>query len=211
MNNNVLIEKLKGIIPNPKSELVFDNSFQLLIAVILSAQCTDKRVNMVTKQLFAKWDTPYKLAKAPIDEVEQVIKPCGFYHNKSRNIISCARDIVEKFGGQVPCDRESLQSLSGVGRKTANVVLAVCYAQPAIAVDTHVYRVARRLGLSDKNNVRGVEDDLMAAFETEDWGLVHHLMLLFGRYHCTARNPHCTGCVLKDFCKYKGGNNNVDG
>lgn len=205
MDKEKLLEKLRTIIKNPKSELEYENNFQLLISVILSAQCTDRRVNIVSKELFARWDTPQKLASADIMEVEKVIKPCGFYHNKSRNIIDCSRQIVDEYNGQVPCEMDALSNLKGVGRKTASVVLAVGFGQPAMPVDTHVFRVSRRLGLSEANNVRGVEEDLAEMFDRNDWSEVHHLILLFGRYYCTARNPHCEGCVLQEFCKYKGG------
>lgn len=205
MDKEKLLEKLRTIIKNPKSELEYENNFQLLISVILSAQCTDRRVNIVSKELFARWDTPQKLASADIMEVEKVIKPCGFYHNKSRNIIDCSRQIVDEYNGQVPCEMDALSNLKGVGRKTASVVLAVGFGQPAMPVDTHIFRVSRRLGLSEANNVRGVEEDLAEMFDRNDWSEVHHLILLFGRYYCTARNPHCEGCVLQEFCKYKGG------
>lgn len=211
MDKEKLLTKLRSIIKNPVSELEYNDSFQLLIAVILSAQCTDKRVNTVTKELFLKWGTAELLAKAPLEEVERVIKPCGFYHNKSKNIIECSRQIVERYDGQVPSDLKALMSLSGVGRKTANVVLAVAFNTPAIPVDTHVYRVSRRLGLSQAQNVRDVENDLMSSFDKKDWSELHHLILLFGRYYCTARNPKCDGCVLSEICKYKGGQKHVDG
>lgn len=205
MEKEKLLDYLRTLISAPKCELDFADNFQLLIAVILSAQCTDKRVNIVTKDLFAKWDSPQKLANASIEDVEAVVKPCGFYHNKSRNIIDCSKDIVSRFGGQVPDNREDLESLSGVGRKTANVVLTVGLGVPEIPVDTHVYRVSRRLGLSKSEKVRGVEDDLTKLFEPKDWNEVHHLILLFGRYYCTARNPKCAGCGLREICNYRGG------
>lgn len=211
MDNMKIINKLRAIIKNPISELEYADEFQLLVAVILSAQCTDKRVNIVTKELFRRWGTPMLLASAPINEVEDVIKPCGFYHNKSKNIIECSRQIIEKHNGQVPSELSELVSLSGVGRKTANVVLAVAFGRPAIPVDTHVFRVSRRLGLSESDNVKGVEKDLMMKFDEKDWSELHHLILLFGRYYCTARKPKCDNCVLKEICKYKGGNLYVDG
>lgn len=211
MDNVKLLDKLRSVVKNPVSELEFSDPFQLLIAVILSAQCTDKRVNIVTKKLFHKWGTPQLLASASLNEVEEVIKPCGFYHNKGKNIIECSRQIVETYNGQVPSDLESLMALSGVGRKTANVVLAVAFNKPALPVDTHVYRVAHRLGLSNAQNVTDVELDLMKLFDEDNWIELHHLFLLFGRYHCTARNPKCKDCVLKEMCKYKGDENNVDG
>lgn len=200
-----VLRNLREIIQNPKSELEFSSDFQLLIAVILSAQCTDKRVNMVTKELFARWGTPEKLANASIADVEAVIKPCGFYHNKSKNIIACSKDLVEKYNGLVPDDLEKLQTLSGVGRKTANVVLAVAFGVPAMPVDTHVFRVSKRLGLSKGKDVTEVEKDLMKLFPKKDWAEIHHLILLFGRYYCTARNPKCIDCVFKDICTYRGG------
>lgn len=198
-------DTLRKIIPNPKSELEYSSNFQLLIAVILSAQCTDKRVNMVTKTLFAKWGTPQKLAKAKLEEVEEVIKPCGFYHNKSKNIIACSSELVERHDGQVPSNLKDLVALSGVGRKTANVIMAVAFQKPAMPVDTHVYRVSKRLGLSNGKNVREVENDLMSHFDSDDWSELHHLILLYGRYYCTARNPKCGECAFKEFCTYKGG------
>ena len=199
-----IVNNLREIIQNPKTELHYSSVFQLLIAVMLSAQCTDKRVNIVTKELFLKWDTPEKLATADIIDVEDVIKPCGFYHNKAKNIIECSKQIVESYNGEVPNDLEKLQSLAGVGRKTASVVLAVGFGIPAMPVDTHVFRVSKRLGLSDGKDVEKVERDLSMTFDKKDWNELHHLILLFGRYYCTARNPKCKDCVFKEICTYKG-------
>ena len=203
--NDFVVNNLREIIQDPRSELEYSSEFQLLIAVMLSAQCTDKRVNMVTKDLFKRWGTPEKLANAKLEDVEIVVKPCGFYHNKSKNIIACSKELVEEYNGVVPNELDKLQSLSGVGRKTANVVLAVAFNKPAIAVDTHVYRVSKRLGLSNGKDVMQVEEDLMRQFPEKDWAELHHLILLFGRYYCTARNPKCANCVLKEICTHRGG------
>ena len=204
MNNKskYIYDTLKSIIVEPKSELNFNNNFELIIAVLLSAQCTDKRVNMITPKLFKKYDTCYKLANADIVDVEDIIKPCGFYHNKAKNIINLSRKLVDNFGGKVPSTMEELITLDGVGRKTANVVLAVAFEKPAIAVDTHVHRVSNRLGLSKSNDVYKIEQDLMKAFDRKDWAEIHHLILLFGRYYCKSQNPKCTDCKFCDICSY---------
>lgn len=205
MNNKskYIYDTLKDIILEPKSELNFNNNFELIIAVLLSAQCTDKRVNMITPKLFEKYDTCYKLAEADLLDVEEIIKPCGFYHNKAKNIIALSRKLVDNFNGEVPSTMEELITLDGVGRKTANVVLAVAFDKPAIAVDTHVHRVSNRLGLSKSNDVYKIEQDLMKAFDRKDWAEVHHLILLFGRYYCKSQNPKCDGCKFFDICTYK--------
>jgi endonuclease-3 len=178
------------LFPNPKCELDFSNNFELLVAVILSAQCTDKRVNKVTPQLFAKFPTPHDFAVAKQEDVEKMIYSCGFYAQKAKSIISASKDIIQKFDGQVPSTFEQLTSLRGVGRKTANVVLSVAFNQPAIAVDTHVFRVAHRLGLSNANTPLGVEKDLMKLFKPSSWSKIHYQMVLFGRYYCKARGSN---------------------
>lgn len=198
----VIYQTLKNLIKEPKSELKYNNAFELIIAVLLSAQCTDKRVNMVTPKLFEKYKTPNDLSKAKLQDVENIIKPCGFYHNKAYNIIELSKKLVNNFNGQVPSTMEDLTTLNGVGRKTANVVLAIWYNVPAIAVDTHVHRVSNRLGLSKSNDVLQIEKDLMNQFEPECWAELHHLLLLFGRYYCKSQNPKCEGCVLKSQCEY---------
>lgn len=195
-----VIENLKNLITNPKSELNYKNSFELLIAVILSAQCTDKRVNEVTKELFKKFDTCEKLGYASIEEIEGIIKPCGFYKNKAKHIIEASRKLAEDFGGEVPKDLESLTSLSGVGRKTASVILAVAFEIPAMPVDTHVFRVSKRLGLSKGKNVLEVEKDLKKIIPKEHWIDMHHYLLLFGRYYCKALKPSCENCRFKEIC-----------
>jgi len=179
-----------------------ENPWQLLIAVILSAQCTDARVNIVTKDLFKKYDSLEKFANANLEELEQDIKPTGFYHNKAKNIIEASKQLVINFDGQVPQETNELMSLSGVGRKTANVVRAVGFKIPAIAVDTHVFRVSNRLGLASAKDVTNTEKQLMKNVKKKDWIDVHHMLILFGRYYCKALNPRCENCAFKYDCKY---------
>lgn len=194
--------RLQKIINNPTSELKFNNVFELLVAVMLSAQCTDKRVNLITSELFKKYKTPEDFARLSVQDLEQEIKSCNYYHNKAKNIINASKDLVEKFDGQVPSEYLDLISLSGVGNKTANVVLAVGFGKNALPVDTHILRVSNRLGLCDTNNPTKCENEIKILFDENDYGLVHHLLLLFGRYYCTARNPKCDNCDLKDMCKF---------
>ncbi len=197
-------DKLKQLIPNPQTELNYSSTFELLVAVILSAQCTDKRVNEVTSKLFKVASTPYDFVNMSQEELENHIHSCGFYRNKARNIKSMSADLIAKFDGQVPRNYDELVSLSGVGTKTANVMLAVGFGKPGLAVDTHVHRVSSRLKLSNAKSPENQEKELKKIFPQDKWGEVHHLLLLFGRYYCTARNPKCEGCVLKDKCKFKG-------
>jgi endonuclease-3 len=185
------------------SELDFKNNYELLIAVILSAQCTDKRVNIVTKELFAKYKNPYELAKANPADVEKIIKTCGFYRNKTRNIILAAKQIVEKFNGEVPDNLEDLIKLAGVGRKTANVILSVAFGGDAIAVDTHVFRVSNRLGLTSSKTPEETEKVLCKLYEKDKWSRLHHYLVHFGRYKCKAIKPECDVCKLSAQCTYK--------
>ena len=178
-----------------------DNPWQLLIAVIMSAQCTDARVNIVTKDLFRKYDTLEKFAAADVEELEQDIHSIGFYHNKARNIILCARKLVEEFGGQVAESLEDLTSLPGVGRKTANVIRGNVYNEPSVVVDTHVKRISRRLGLTKEEDPVKVEYDLMKALPKDHWILYNIQIITLGRSICTARNPKCSECFLSDLCK----------
>lgn len=187
--------------PYAETELNFSNPFELLVAVILSAQCTDKRVNLVTPDLFKAYPTVYDMALASQDDVERLIHSCGFYHNKAKNIISASQKIVSDFGGEVPSTQEVLQTLPGVGRKTANVVYAVAFGGDAIAVDTHVYRVSRRIGLSKGNTPEKVEKDLQKVFEKSDWAKAHHLLIFHGRRCCHSRKPNCIECNLKEICR----------
>lgn len=203
MNNiNEIFEYLNALFPNPKCELNYNSPFELLIAVILSAQCTDKRVNSVTPILFEKYPTPKALGNAKQEDVEEIVRPLGFFRNKSKAIIACAKQLDEEFGGQVPNDLEKLQKLQGVGRKTANVVTAEAFRANNIGVDTHVFRVTHRLGLSDGNTPEKVEADLRIAFDGRDLASDHFLLVLFGRYHCKAVKPQCENCKLKNQCKH---------
>ena len=184
-----------------ETELDYDSPFHLLIAVILSAQCTDKRVNMYTPAIFARFAEPSDLASASLEEVLDLIKSISFPNNKARHLIGMASTLVNEFGGEVPSEPAELEKLPGVGRKTANVIASVIYNKPVIAVDTHVFRVSRRIGLSDGNNVEAVEKDLTAGFAPELRPTAHHWLILHGRYVCTARKPKCETCGLKDLCR----------
>ena len=188
--------------PNAECELHFSTPYQLLVAVILSAQCTDKRVNQVTESLFVKWSTPEAVNALSVEELEGEIKSCGFYHNKAKNILAMTDILLKKFGGEVPRDREVLETLPGVGRKTANVVYAVAFGGNAIAVDTHVFRLSHRLALSQADTPFGVEKDLMELFPEKDWSHLHHLLIHHGRYICKAQSPQCGQCLLTKGCRY---------
>ena len=197
-----IVRRLGDLINDPQSELEFSNTFELLIAVMLSAQCTDKRVNIITRELFKKYKTPNDFLDMSLEELEEYIKSCNYYHNKAKNILETCKILVDKYDGQVPMDHGELISLKGVGNKTANVVLAVGYNKQAFAVDTHILRVSNRLGLAKTNNPTVCEKILVKLFAGKDFGNIHHLMLLFGRYYCTAKKPKCENCVLKDLCCY---------
>lgn len=198
-----LLETLGTLYPGASVALRYETPFQLLVATILSAQCTDKRVNMVTERLFKKYKRPEDFAGADIKELQEEIKECGLFRNKSKSIIDASREIVEKHGGRVPADFEQLLKLPGVGRKTANVILANAFGIPAFAVDTHVFRLARRLGFSDKNDVLGVEKDLMEKVPQEMWIKAHHWLIYHGRRVCRAKKPACEECPLNDLCPKK--------
>ena len=194
---------LDEIIPNPKCELNYTKDYELLLATMLSAQTTDKRVNMVTEKLFAKYLTLEDLAKASLSDVMKIIRPVGTYHRKSENVVSIAMRLTEERSGIVPNDREYLESLPGVGRKTTNVVLSNLYDVPCIAVDTHVSRVSIRLGLAkEKDTPFEIEKKISKKFKKAELCRRHHQLVLFGRYYCKARNPLCDECKLKDICKY---------
>ena len=197
-----IIAILSEEFPNPKSELHFTSPFELLVAVILSAQCTDKRVNQVTEQLFQVANTPEKMLELSDATLEQLIYSCGFYKHKAKFLKQASYDIVHKFHGQVPETVEELRTLSGVGRKTANVVYAVWFGGQAIAVDTHVFRVSNRLGLAHAKNVTDTETQLMQEIDRELWSDCHHYILLHGRYVCKSQNPHCNECKLTEYCEY---------
>ena len=180
-----------------------ETPWQLLIAVILSAQCTDARVNIVTKDLFAKYDTLEKFANAELKELEQDIRPTGFFHNKAKNIIACAKRLLEVYGGEVPSELEDLLTLAGVGRKTANVIRGNIYNQPSIVVDTHVKRISKRLGFTKEDDPEKIEFELMRKLPKEHWILYNIQIISFGRTICEARNPKCSECFLQDLCKAK--------
>lgn len=190
-----------------ETELHYDTPFHLLIAVILSAQCTDRRVNMYTPAIFERYPEPGDLAAASFEEVLQMIKSISFPNNKAKHLIGMASMLVSDFGGIVPSEPSELEKLPGVGRKTANVIASVIYDKPVIAVDTHVFRVSRRLGLSDGSTVEAVEKDLTAGFAPELRGKAHHWLILHGRYVCTARKPKCNECGLQDLCREYRENN----
>ena len=197
-----LLEKLDIMIPDPKCELNYNKDYELLIATVLSAQCTDARVNMVTKELFSKYDI-YSLAAANINDIKKIIKSVGTYTRKSEYIIEIAKRLVNDYNGKVPNDRKYLESLPGVGRKTCNVVLSNIYDVPTIAVDTHVERVSKRLNLVRQNDdVIKVENKLMKKIPKNKWSGFHHQMVLFGRYICKSKNPDCENCLLNNECKY---------
>lgn len=202
MDANLVMQGLDIMVENPKCELEYKTPFQLLIAVVLSAQCTDKRVNMVTRELFKKYNKPEDFASMSLEVLEEKIKTCGFYHNKAKAIKSASRDIIDKFGGEVPADFNKLTSLAGVGRKTANVIMAVAFGADAFAVDTHVLRVSNRLGLVKTNNPDKCEEKLCKIFPKSSWSKLHYQMVLFGRYTCKAIKPNCEKCIFNRECPF---------
>jgi endonuclease III len=191
---------LRVTYPDAGTELLFRTPFELLIATILSAQATDKSVNAATPKLFKTYPSALKMAKATAEEVEPLIRTIGLYRNKAKNIVATARALVSQFGGEVPNDFEAIQTLPGVGRKTANVVLSNAFGRPGIAVDTHVGRLARRLGFSHQTDPEKVEADLEKLFPVTDWIFVHHALILHGRRVCDARKPACSACSLISDC-----------
>jgi endonuclease-3 len=194
----ILLEKYK----DAKTELNYKNEYELLISIILSAQCTDKRVNIITPALFEKYPSTKELSKANLEDVKELLRSCSFFNNKAKNIIKMAIDVENKFNGKIPHNHKDLISLAGVGNKTANVFLIELDNENRMAVDTHVYRTSHRLGLSDAKNVEGTEKDLIKAFKT-DLAVLHQALVLFGRYICTAKNPKCDECFLEKYCKTK--------
>ena len=191
---------LERAYPHAQTALQYGNPFELLIAVILSAQCTDARVNMTTPALFKRYPTPQKLARARQEDVEHIVKSCGFFRQKAKNIISASRDLVEKHKGEVPSQREELEALAGVGRKTASVMISVAFEEPAIAVDTHVFRVSHRLGLTLGKTPHDVELDLQKIVPPDRWRHAHHWLILHGRAICKAPVPRCGECPVNALC-----------
>ncbi len=188
--------------PNPRPELLFTSPYELLVATMLSAQSTDRQVNICTRRLFPVYNTAAQIAALTEDELFEYIKSCGLYQTKGRNIIAASKLLVEKYGGEVPPDRDALIELPGVGRKTANVVVSNAFKIPAIAVDTHVFRVANRIGLANAKDVLHTEQQLMRAIPQEDWGDAHHWLIFHGRRVCDARKPRCADCCVNDVCEY---------
>jgi endonuclease III len=195
-----MFSRLQAHNPKPSTELVYNSPFELLIAVILSAQATDVSVNKATLKLYAVANTPQAILDLGLDGLKDYIKTIGLYNTKAANIIKTCQILVEQHQGQVPNNRESLEALAGVGRKTANVVLNTAFGWPTIAVDTHIFRVANRLGLAQSNTVDGVEKQLLACIPDEFKLDAHHWLILHGRYVCTARKPQCASCLLADLC-----------
>lgn len=200
-----VIDLLLDLYPDAKAELDFTNPFELLIATILSAQCTDVQVNKTTKELFRELKTPQDYLKLTEKELGKRIYSCGFYKTKSKNILETCRILINDYNGKVPDTIEELMKLPGVGRKTANVVVSNAYGVPAIAVDTHVFRVANRIGLADSKNVQDTEVDLMNNINKEMWTKAHHLLIFHGRRICKARNPLCEECPVRPYCFYYKG------
>lgn len=200
-NRDRIKNYLNELFPEPKCELNYNNDYELLIAIALSAQTTDKRVNEVTKVLFSKYDNLYALSNASVNDIEDIIRSIGSYSRKSRYVKEIAKILYERYDSKVPVDRDVLIKFPGVGRKTANVFLSEYYNYPAIAVDTHVDRVSKRLGIAlEEDNVRVIENKLMDYFDKKDWARIHLQLVLFGRYKCRALRPLCSDCKLKDIC-----------
>ncbi len=197
-----VLSELEELYPQASAELDFSNPFETVIATVLAAQCTDKRVNMVTARLFPKYPDARAMAKLTPQELEPMIQECGLYHTKARNIVELCRILVEKYDGQVPDTMEELTQLPGVGRKTANVVLANAFGKPAFAVDTHVFRVSNRIGLAHAGNVVDTEKQLMQAVPMDRWSHTHHLLIWHGRRCCTARKPACERCPIVQ-CEFR--------
>lgn len=198
-----IINILKDTYPDAKCSLDFTTPFEMLIAVILSAQCTDERVNKTTPAIFNKYSTPEDFDKMPLETLEELIHPCGFYKNKARNIKLTAEKIINEFNSEVPDNMEDLLSLPGVGRKTANVVMLEAFNKPqGIAVDTHAKRISNRIGFSSEESPEKIEQDLLKLFPYEYWKDVNHILIYHGRAICTARSPKCDSCPIKAYCKF---------
>ena len=197
-----ILRELEKLYPDARPALHYATPYELLVAVILSAQCTDERVNKVTAELFREHDTPEKMLQLSQEQLERYIFSCGFYHNKAAHILSASRDIMEKFGGEVPREHAQLKSLAGVGQKTANVVYAVAFGGDAIAVDTHVFRVSNRLGIAHASTPEKTELQLKEAIPQSDWSKAHHWLIYHGRRVCHSQRPDCPNCTLKGMCEF---------
>jgi endonuclease-3 len=198
-----LFERLRSLNPHPATELEYATPFELLVAVILSAQATDKSVNQATRRLFPVANTPRAILDLGVEGLAEYVRSIGLYQGKARNIVATCRILLQQHGGTVPADREGLEALPGVGRKTANVILNTAFGQPAMAVDTHIFRVANRTGLAPGKTVRAVEDALLQRVPQEFLQDAHHWLLLHGRYVCKARAPDCPACPIADLCEYR--------
>ncbi len=197
-----ILAELERLYPDAKPALQYKSPYELLVAVILSAQCTDERVNKVTDVLFKNYNTPEKMLTLSQEELEKYIFSCGFYHNKAAHILSASRDIMEKFAGEVPSSHDDLKKLAGVGQKTANVVYAVAFGGDAIAVDTHVFRVSNRLGLAHANTPEKTEAQLNEIIPKSEWSKAHHWLIYHGRRVCHSQRPDCANCTLKALCEF---------
>ena len=197
-----ILDELQRLYPDARPALKYSTPYELLVAVILSAQCTDERVNKATEALFREHNTPAAMLELTQEELERYIFSCGFYHHKAAHILSASRDIVDKFGGEVPRDFDALKTLAGVGQKMANVVWAVAFGGDAIAVDTHVFRVSNRLGLAEAITPEKTEEQLKAVIPKAEWSKAHHWLIYHGRRVCHSRKPDCTNCTLAPHCKF---------
>ena len=200
-----ILNILRKTYPEATCSLDFETPFQIVIAVMLSAQCTDERVNKTTPLLFKDYGTPEKLSKIDIKKLEDIIHPCGFYKNKAKNALECSKVLVEKYGGKVPSNMEDLMSLPGIGRKSANVIMLEAFSNAqGIAVDTHCKRISNKIGFSKESDPEKIEQNLLKTFDKKDWVDVNHLFVWHGRYTCIARNPKCESCTIKKYCnEYK--------
>jgi len=198
-----IFERLRAANPNPTTELEYGTPFELLVAVVLSAQATDKSVNLATAVLFKEFNTPEKIAALGVEKLEGYIKTIGLFRTKAKNVVALSKQLIEKHGGEVPAEREALEALPGVGRKTANVVLNTAFGQETMAVDTHIFRVANRTGLAPGKDVLTVEEKLLKFTPPEFLKNAHHWLILHGRYVCLARKPDCPRCLIRDLCEYK--------
>ena len=203
MEKVLIIKTLNEMFPNPRSDLNYSNNFEMLVAVVLSAQTTDVSVNKVTPELFRKYPNPDTLKDAPIEDLENILKSIGLYKTKAKNIKNLSQILHDKFNSEIPSERSDLESLPGVGRKTANVVLANAFGKNVIAVDTHVNRVSKRLGIAkESDNILEVENKIVKYFKNNDLSKLHHQLIFFGRYHCLTRNPKCENCPLQEVCLF---------
>ena len=199
-----IFERLRAANPDPTTELEYGTPFELLVAVVLSAQATDKSVNLATAVLFKEFNTPEKIAALGVERLEGYIKTIGLFRTKAKNVVALSKQLIEKHGGEVPAEREALEALPGVGRKTANVVLNTAFGQETMAVDTHIFRVANRTGIAPGKDVLEVERKLLKFTPPEFLKNAHHWLILHGRYVCLARKPGCPQCLIRDLCEFKG-------